>query len=355
MTPRPDWLPRRAANEWSIIGVVCPACRGAFTDGPGETLRCRACDRSFPQPLGIPDLRLGSDPYLSREEDLAAAVALARRGDALDFAALNASYYEGNEKVSAAQAAQFTRGVLSAGARSRATLRAWAAETGEPFIDLGCGTGPLALAAAATRSAVLGIDVGMRWLVLAARRSADAGRSIPFVCANAEALPIPDGWAAVVAGESVIENVDDHRPVLGECHRVLAREGRLCLTTPSRWFLGPDPHVGVLAGGWWPEDWLRRRVESAGAVFPRRHFFSPRTLRAALREAGFAAIRVASPAIADEQIAGLDAPLAAAVRALAIAGRVPGLRAVLQWLGPGFTAVAIAAALLRPDPTPRGE
>jgi SAM-dependent methyltransferase len=339
-----DWLVTRGAREWALLGVVCPACRGSFEDAPGNALRCTSCRRVFDQPCGIPDLRLGDDPYLTREDDLTAARALAARGAELDFAALYASYYASNDKVSSAQAAQFTRGVLAAGGRAAAALAAWrgadSSGDAERFIDLGCGTAPLAIAATASHGSVIGIDVGLRWLVLAARRAADAGLRVPLVCANAEHLPLADGVAGTVAGESVIENVRDHRATLAECHRVLRAGGELWLSTASRWSLGPDPHVGVLAGGWWPESWLRRRVARLGAVFPRRHLFSPRALRRALTAAGFASLRLSAPPVDRRQLEGLPSWLRGAVLLYGMLARVPLAAQALRWIGPGFSVRA---------------
>ena len=360
---------RRSAQEWSALGLVCPRCHASLCDAPGSarseasrvrahstrgegvpnddaTLECTRCESRYPSCAGIPDLRVGEDPYLSRGDDLVAAQRLAARSDTLGFAALYASYYEGNDKVTPQQAAQFTRGVLAAAGRAEASLESWDAmgATGAGangiVIDLGCGTAPLGIAMAQRGHRAIGVDVGMRWLILARRRAAEQDVDLPVVCANAEALPFGAGSCARVVGESVLENLADGSAALAECHRVLTRGGALCLTTANRHSLAPDPHLGVLAGGWWPERRLRAYAEARGQVFPVRQLYSVGELEGVLARAGFESVRLALPRFAQAQVASLSAPARGIVALYNVARQLPVTRDVVLRVGPTLVCTA---------------
>jgi demethylmenaquinone methyltransferase/2-methoxy-6-polyprenyl-1,4-benzoquinol methylase len=78
---------------------------------------------------------------------------------------------------------------------------------------------------------VVGVDVGLRWLVVGKRRLADAGLDFPLICACAEALPFRDQDYDVVLSESTLENLQDQNLALKECLRVLQPGGFWCLST----------------------------------------------------------------------------------------------------------------------------
>ncbi|MEO6445464.1 MAG: methyltransferase domain-containing protein [Gemmatimonadaceae bacterium] len=337
---------QRTASQWRALGVVCPHCHGALRDADGGGLVCDGCGTSFPVTCGIPDLRTAGDPYLTREEDAAAAERLTAAADAMDFAALHALYYEGNAKVPPAQVAQFTRGVLAASHRAGATLDVWDALGGTlpadaAVVDLGCGTAPLGVQLAMRGQPVLGVDAGLRWLVLARKRASDAGTDLPVICANAEALPLADGCVQAMTGESVLENLADLERALEEAHRVVAPGGSLRISTPNKHSLGPDPHLGVMAGGFWPEPKLRARAARDGKVFPIRRLLSGAALRRLLSDAGFERLRMALPRIAAEQRAGLPSTVNLAITGYHIARRTPILRALVLRVGPTMLCTAI--------------
>ena len=102
---------------------------------------------------------------------------------------------------------------------------------GRRLLNVGCGTGGFSVVAAAAGARVWGMDVEPDAVAIArARIGADR-----VAVAAAEALPFPSGAFDVVYCYSTLEHVADARRVLAEMVRVLAREGRLYLHTPSRW------------------------------------------------------------------------------------------------------------------------
>ena len=338
-------LQRRSMNDWQELGIVCPRCRGPWRDVGLDRLMCDACGSAFPVVCGIPDLRTGTDPYLTTDEDIGGATRLMARADGLDFAALYASYYEGNPKVPPAQAAQFTRGVLAAAPRAGASLEVWESLSrplgiGGVILDLGCGTAPLGIRLASLGHRVVGLDAGLRWLVLARKRAAEQGVDLPVVCANAEALPIADGALQAVVGESFLEHLVDVAQGIREAHRCLAHLGSLWLTTPNKRSLGPDPHLGIVAAGWWPEMRLRARAAREGKVFPKRRLFAPGELAALLAIAGFGGVRMALPRFTDAQRFGLSRPINLAIDGYHLARRTPILRTLVMSIGPTIVCTA---------------
>lgn len=339
----------------SLPVLRCPACGSSLQVSPRSTddvdrLSCTGCERRWPIRFGIPDLRGPgvSDPYLTPDADLRAAEQLFERARNGTFEDTLASYYETNEKVTADQSRRFIAGALAAEDRARAVLSAWqalagdpdAATTGATMVDAGCGTGPMLVAASEPNARLIGLDVGLRWLVLASARLRDRGVSATLVCAGAECLPLADAAVDVVASESLYENVPNAHAAMMEAARVLRPGGRLCLTTPNRWSVGPDPHVGLPLGGWMPDRVVAAWASRRGMVPPRRHLLGARSLRAMLAGLPFSHTKLGAPPIADSQLRGASPAIRAAVSAYrAAAGSAAG-RALLLTIGPSLLVVA---------------
>ena len=140
---------------------------------------------------------------------------------------------------------------------------------GEHVLDLGCGDGAFAEALVAAGCAVTMADVAEEAL---RRARARAPRADAVKLAEGEPLPFAeDAFDVVWAGE-VLEHVADVVGLLAEVRRVLRWGGRLLATTPwhGRIVVATDAHFDPRA------DHLR--------------FFSARTLRAVLEDAGFTEI-----------------------------------------------------------------
>jgi len=116
--------------------------------------------------------------------------------------------------------------VLSYGqdARWKKTLiRLARVQRGERALDLACGTGDLAFAAAANGARVVGLDITHRMLQLAARKSATAA----FVAGDMTSLPFgPQTFDLVTTGYG-LRNVPDLNTAIDEIARVLRPGGRL--------------------------------------------------------------------------------------------------------------------------------
>jgi ubiquinone/menaquinone biosynthesis C-methylase UbiE len=142
---------------------------------------------------------------------------------------------------------------------------------GERVLDLGCGDGTFAAALVAAGCTVTMADVAEEGLRRARLRVPQAEA---IKLADGAPLPFPeDAFDVVWAGE-LLEHVADVVGLLAEVRRVLRWGGSLLATTPwhGRLVVAPDTHFDPRS------DHLR--------------FFSARTLRAVLADAGFADIDV---------------------------------------------------------------
>lgn len=328
--------------EFRGLELVCPACHGELQRTADEALRCEQCGRIYPVLLGIPDLRLWADPYIGIEEDRAKGVRLAAECEGLDFADAVQHYYEITEAVPPFQARRFTRSLLAAAGRAAFTLERWEARppAGARLVEIGCGTAPLLHAAASRYAQVVGVDIAFRWLVMARKRLDDAGLEVPLICACAEALPFADGGYDRVVADSTIEHLRDQRLALDECWRALRPGGRLFLTTPNRRSLGPDPHVGLPAGGWLPDRVIEAYVRRKGGVPPRRQLLSAAELRTLLERAEFDVEQIRAPDVPDAQRAGFGIAGRIAIDAYRLMKRLPLGAALLVQIGPLLDAVA---------------
>jgi SAM-dependent methyltransferase len=105
----------------------------------------------------------------------------------------------------------------------------------ERVVDVGCGTGSAALAAAARGATVIGVDPAARLLGLAREQAAAQGLDVAFVAGTAAQLPIEDGGADVVLSSFGVIFAPDPRAAAGEFARVLAPGGRILF---SAWLPG---------------------------------------------------------------------------------------------------------------------
>ncbi len=181
----------------------------ASRGGRRADIIARSCGRSYPILFGIPDFRLRGDLYLSLEDERAKAARLHEFAEKHDFRELVAFYYSITEDVPDRLAPIFagyrteradsaptraSRRCRSAGAGRRAA-RSWLRERrgagsgGDLFQDR------------------TGVDIALRWLVIARKRLEEAGVSAAtLVCADAEALPFPESSFTHVLAADLLEN-----------------------------------------------------------------------------------------------------------------------------------------------------
>jgi len=106
--------------------------------------------------------------------------------------------------------------------------------TGESVLDVGCGTGTLAIATkrrVGPTGKVIGIDASTEVITRARAKAAKAAIDVDFRAAAAEALPFSDEGFDAVLSTTVLHCLPDavRRLSIGEMIRVLKPGGRLLL------------------------------------------------------------------------------------------------------------------------------
>ena len=290
------------------VSLVCPGCRGPILRALGDW-SCSGCGRRIRSIRGIPDLRVAEDGYLSSHEDWDLAMSLDRTYDRLDFRGLLDFYFDLAGDVPVDRRSEQVAHILSAPGRARQWVEALGPGLAQgAILDLGCGSGSFLVAGAARGRPAVGVDIAMRWLILARKRLEEEGREDALlVCACAEHLPFPDGSFAGIVGGDVIEHVGDAGATLDEAHRVLQAEGRLVLATPNRYSLAPEPHVGLWGVGFLPRRWMCRYVAwRRKGDFRAVHTRGFGEWKRMMRVSPFPYAEVASPPLPDESLAGFS-------------------------------------------------
>jgi SAM-dependent methyltransferase len=147
---------------------------------------------------------------------------------------------------------------------------------GDDVLDLGCGEGDFAAAAAqAGAGEVLGVDIATE----AVRRARARHPTLRFERAEGE-LPAQDASFDLVWCSEVLEHVLDTASFLSEARRVLRTGGMLLVTTPAH---GPARRLALAVAGW------ERHFDPRG---PDLRFYTARSLRELLEDFGFEEVRV---------------------------------------------------------------
>jgi len=120
--------------------------------------------------------------------------------------------------------------------------------SGDAVLDIGCGTGTLAIAAkrkVGPTGAVSGVDASPAMVTRATRKSARARLDVTFTNAVVEALPFPNARFDAVLSTLMLHHLP--RPVRRQCfseiRRVLNPRGRLLVVDFGR----PQSKHGILA------------------------------------------------------------------------------------------------------------
>lgn len=300
---------------------------------------CEACHRTYPIRLGIPDFRVFPDPYISVEDEMEKARRLIEFGRGVSLEETVRFYWRMTAEVPAVQAERYVGYVTRAVGRGRELLDSagYGLSRGRrgSCLDLGCGTGGLMLAAAERCEHVTGVDIALRWLVIARKRLEENGVQARLVCACAEALPFSAGSFDAVFGLDLLEHASGRRDILGEARRVLRPGGTYVFVTPNRFSLGPEPCVRVWGVGLLPRRLAARYVQLAAGV-PYRHIALPscRELGRLLRQSGLRDGRVRAARILeiDRQTLSRAGRVVAAMYNRLCA--LPVVRSMLRLCGP---------------------
>lgn len=327
------------------LGVVCPRCHGGL-DARADAFDCERCRATYPVVLGIADFRLAPDPWIGFEDDREKARRLAEMSRGASLEAMVRTYWSMTPGTAEDQAARFVRHVITSEERSREWMDRLDAAGRRPsgiWLDVGTGTGDLACAIAEHGIRATGIDVAMRWLVVARRRAELAGVTADFICCNAEHLPFADATFSRVVSVGTLEHCSNANRALGEARRVLSRNGDVRLRTVNRFTLLREPHVNVWGVGFVPRALADRYVRLRGGQgYEHHHPLSSRELRSGMKAAGFRSVRVDAAPLLPTERARLGGATWAA-DGYERARRIPLVRSALRLTAPLLEASGVAA------------
>lgn len=265
---------------WIDEILACPACASAVTRHD-DCYLCLYCHRRYEIRYGIPDFRIAPDPYISVDDEIRKIEGFSAPGRS--FADTLKAYYVLTPESPPELHSHYIAAMDAAVPRGAALIRKLQARFPTAgrnrMLDLGCGTGGMSISASRVYEQVIGVDVALRWLVMGKVRLAETGVRVPFICANAEALPFKSGSFDAVVADAVLEHVRSSARMRDEALRVLTRGGAYFFTTNNRFSILPEPHVRILGFGLLPRKWMEPVARRLRRTPYRTRLHSRRELR----------------------------------------------------------------------------
>ena len=137
------------------------------------------------------------------------------------------------------------------------------AVAGKRVLDLGCGMGGETVGYAEDGAAnVVGVDIEDARIQQSRKFAAEKvpGKPIGFRLLTGPGLPFPDGSFDIITMHDVVEHLEDPLAVFGECRRVLAPGGRICLSFGPLWFSPFGGHIHFFVQIPWAHLWVPERT-----------------------------------------------------------------------------------------------
>lgn len=121
---------------------------------------------------------------------------------------------------------------------------------GQRVLDVACGQGNAAIAAARRFAEATGVDYAANLLTRGRERAAVEGLPVTFIEGDAERLPLPDTWFDLTVSTVGVMFAPDHQRAADELVRVTAPGGKIALAcwTPG----GMVGHLFKTVGQWAP-------------------------------------------------------------------------------------------------------
>ncbi len=330
-----------------VAEYYCPQCKSNLAAGP-ESYECKACARSYPIVLGIPDFRVFPDRYLSIAEDHRKGARIAERAADTDFCGLVEYYWSITPEEPPEMARRFTAQAFAAVERGRhlldgqICLKTHLQRPDTHVLDVGTRTGGLLLAAAERCERVVGIDIAFRWLIIARKRLEEAERSAQLVCCCAEFLPFRESPFDLVLAENVLEHTTQPQQLIEEAHRVLKPAGIFFATTWNRLAAAPEPHVRLWGVGWLPRGFAKRYVQlRKGVDYEHVRLLSVLQLARIIAHTSFGRGAIELPRFSDAELANISPFQRRLVSIYHKMKEWPFIRALLLLLAPVFHVVCV--------------
>jgi SAM-dependent methyltransferase len=304
--------------------------------------RCEECCTNYPIIGGVADFRVYPDPYIDLQADRRKALLLAEKARELSFQELVAYYYSITPEVPPDLAQYYLNHHLAGVTRGAGLLERFKRcglarpVSGELLLDMGCGTGGFLAAVAATGVQSVGLDIALRWLVVAKKRLEELGcDKVQLVCACADVLPFAGEKFDTVVAENLIEHVSNQQGLFAEIARVRLANSRFYARTVNRFALGPEPHVGVWGVGYLPRGLMNTFVKSIkGIPYEHIHLQSRLDLARSISKSGQSDLRVTAPILATQDYEHHPPRRRKIFETYGKLSRVPLLRPILTEVGP---------------------
>jgi SAM-dependent methyltransferase len=142
-------------------------------------------------------------------------------------------------------------------------FRQMAKRTGGPILELGCGTGRIALPLAADGHRVVGVDRSPAQLARAKQKAAAAGVRLELVVADMREFALPEPFRLIIIAFNtfLLLSPDERRVCLTRVREHLARDGIFVLDV-----FQPNPDVIAAKQGAIVHEWTRTDSETGRTV-----------------------------------------------------------------------------------------
>lgn len=328
--------------------IRCPFCthRLSFTDAD---CRCSKCDRIFPVIAGIPDLRVPiENDWIDFEEDRMLASLLAEKYVSHSFEQLVDEVWSKRQNVPPEIVKKRIRQINQGAEKytENLTEEGWlGSQLTNPAenwcIELGCGTGGFLEAAIPRLKFVVGVDISLTWLVVTKKRLEEKGLTGTIVCACIESLPFEADQFDFAVAFDVIEHVTDPQVMVEEVHRVISPGGKMFCTTPNRYSLSAEPHVGIWGVGFLPRRLMQPYVRwRNGMTYKGTYPQSLFNLRQLFRREAHFDLTIDTPVIWSREVAAFSPVKRTLAQIYNRITRVGFVRFVLLPIAPFFQVVA---------------
>lgn len=325
-------------NVGTYPSYVCPGCHAQLELATGHFV-CTRCGNNFRIFEDIPDFRLFPDPYITFADEYIKAERLSAYARDHHLAELIAYYWQLTPEAHPSVVAKHVNATTTSSRWQmvwRQLSRRVAVAASMDVLEIGCGTGGLLPFLSRQARQVVGIDIALRWLVVARQRLREHNTRNAFLaCACSEHLPLPSGSFDVVVAIDVLDHVCDPVQTLREVGRVLKPGGLCYLLTPNAFGLGPDPHVWLWGLGWLPQklrDWYVRKRR--GTPYSPIRAVSPLHLRRWLRCASLQILHFSIPDFRAISQESLPTIYTIGAKSMATLGRFPLLTKLFAWISP---------------------
>lgn len=320
--------------------LCCPLCKQGLTLR-SELYVCRRCEREYPVVLGLPDLRVYSDPYVTIEEDHWKGKQVQAQAEKMSFAELLRFYWENVSLPPTPVDLRegFIRHVLSDVKRMENFQDRMG--SGKACLDVGCGAGSLVGVAQRNFEIVIGCDIAFRWLILARKRLEEMHCAPNLICCCADYLPFRSNSFDLVTGISMLEHVRNAQAVVNELSRVQRKNGRLFIWTANRFSIAPEPHVRLWGVGLLPRRWMPVYVKwRRGLSYDKQHLLSFFDIRRMLTKARYDALLFSLPEVIKEDHQGRGRIERLGGKLFSLLRNLPLLRLFLIPISPALLVLA---------------